>query len=58
MLPEHLFHPDHVEPLIEFVTAIVEGAYQRVAHVFMEFLAAVIQVGTAWLRRSDAGVGV
>lgn len=58
MFPQHFFHPDHVVPLPEFVGAVVEGAYQRVAHVFVEFLAAVVQVGAARFWRSDAGVDV
>ena len=36
VFPNHLFHPDHVIPSIELVSAFSESACQCEAHGFME----------------------
>jgi hypothetical protein len=58
MLPEHFLHPDHVIPTVKFVAALVETAYQLIAHVLVEIHAVVGDVGIRGVGDGDAGVSV
>ena len=58
VLPDDLFHPDHVVPAAELVPAVVEGADQCEAQMLVEPGAVPGQVFVLRLRVADAGIQV
>ena len=56
VLPDLLFHPDHVIPVPELVAAVVELARHGIAHMFMKPDAVQGQIVILFFGFPDSGV--
>ena len=54
MLPDDLFHPDHIIPASEFVTALIKFTDQTIPDMCMVILAVAGQILILYLRHTDA----
>lgn len=58
MLSDKFFHPDHVIPAVELITALMENSNHRITQFFMKQHAVLRQIFIFHLWISNAGIDI
>ena len=58
MLPNHFFHPYHIKPLSEFITAVMKMSDLSKSHIVMETYAVIIKISSLLYRAGNTCIHI